>query len=120
MVTEKNKLVESTPKDDQPLAPTALAQTAVLLVLALFSILTGVAVWQQGFLSILLNQFKSWGGVQVFSDLFIALTLVLIWMWSDAKKSNRLFWPWALLTLAIGSFGPLLYLLFRQGKQTKN
>ena len=58
--------------------------------------------------------FKSFGGAQVFVDLVIALTLVLVWMWRDAKASGRNIWPWIALTLATGSFGPLFYLLTRK------
>jgi hypothetical protein len=31
---------------------------------------------------------------------------------NDAKKTGRSPWPWVALTLATGSFGPLLYILF--------
>jgi hypothetical protein len=37
--------------------------------------------------------------------------LVLAWMWRDAAGHGRRFWPYALITLALGSLGPLLYLL---------
>ena len=50
-------------------------------------------------------------GWQVFADIAIALVLVLTWMWRDAAQTGRRFWPYALITLALGSIGPLLYLL---------
>ncbi|HET9205210.1 MAG TPA: DUF2834 domain-containing protein [Burkholderiaceae bacterium] len=50
-------------------------------------------------------------GMQVFADIAIALVLVLAWMWRDAAHSGRRFWPYAIATLALGSIGPLLYLL---------
>ncbi|HSB24562.1 MAG TPA: hypothetical protein VLE94_15790 [Burkholderiaceae bacterium] len=50
-------------------------------------------------------------GWQIFADIAIALSMVLVWIWRDATASGRRFWPCALLTLALGSIGPLLYLL---------
>jgi hypothetical protein len=47
----------------------------------------------------------------VLADLVIALTLVMIWLWRDARTGGRNPWPWIGLTLIAGSFGPLLYLL---------
>jgi FtsH-binding integral membrane protein len=49
----------------------------------------------------------------MFFDLVIALVLSAIWMYRDATSTGRLFWPFALLTLALGSAGPLIYLLIR-------
>jgi hypothetical protein len=93
-------------------------QRALLVVtLVLFGALTGAALWQQGYWGILLPHFQTFGGVQVFADLVIALTLVLAWMWRDAKATGRNVWPWILFTLAAGSFGPLLYLLTRKSPQ---
>lgn len=86
----------------------------IILVLIPFSILTAVALWQHGFLGIFEMEFQNFGTAQVFADLVIAEVLALVWMWSDSKRSNRLFWPWAFVTLTAGSFGPLLYLLFRK------
>jgi hypothetical protein len=56
-------------------------------------------------------------GMQVLADLVIALLLFCVWMWRDARASGRRPWPWLLLTLATGSFGPLLYLLTRRPGQ---
>ena len=49
--------------------------------------------------------------MQVFADIAIALVLVLAWMWRDAASTGRRFWPYAIVTLMLGSIGPLLYLL---------
>ena len=55
------------------------------------------------------------GPMQIFADLIIALTLVMVWMWRDAKNTGRNIWPWIVITLVAGSFGPLLY--FITGKE---
>ncbi len=47
------------------------------------------------------------------ADLVIALVLVLVWMWRDAKAIRRNPWPWIVATLTTGSFGPLIYWLTR-------
>ncbi|TAG26601.1 MAG: hypothetical protein EAZ37_08760 [Burkholderiales bacterium] len=66
-----------------------------------------------GFLLELTRHPASW---QVFFDLVIALSLLLVLIGRDAKASGRPFWPWLLLTLATGSFGPLLYFITAKKK----
>ena len=80
-------------------------------VLAAFSALTLAAVAQHGYVGIFEYQFRSLAGLQVLADLSIALLLVLAWLWQDARANARNPYPWIVLTLAAGSFGPLLYLL---------
>lgn len=82
-------------------------------VLFFFSILSGFALWYHGYWGILAPHFQSFGAGQVLADLVISLGLVLTWMWQDAKASGRNIWPWLLLTLTMGSFGPLIYLVTR-------
>jgi len=49
-----------------------------------------------------------------FVDLVIALGLVLLWIRQDAGERALPFWPYAALTLALGSVGPLAYLVHRE------
>lgn len=81
-----------------------------------FVILTAYAVMQVGYIGILDYHRHSPAGWQVFTDLVIALVLVLSWMIPEAKSRGDNPWPWVLLTLIAGSIGPLAYLIFR-GKQ---
>ena len=92
----------------------SLDKVVILLVLILFSALSGLALWHHGFWGIFLPPFQSLYAGQIFADLVIALTLVMIWMWQDAKNTGRNPWPWIVATLAFGSFSPLLYLLSRK------
>ncbi len=94
-----------------------MSRLLLIIVLALFGALSALALWQHGFWGILAPHFQSSGGAQVFVDLVIALTLVMIWMWNDAKATGRRAWPWIIATLALGSFGPLCYLLTRKPAQ---
>lgn len=84
------------------------------LTLILFGALSAVALWQHGYWGIVAPHFQSFGGGQVLADLVIALTLVLVWLCRDAKATGRKAWPWVIATLALGSFGPLIYLLTRK------
>jgi hypothetical protein len=85
---------------------------AVSSVLLLgFGGLTVAAVMQHGYVGIFQHQLQNLAGLQVLADLGIALGLVLAWLWRDARAQGRNPWPWIVLTLAAGSFGPLLYLL---------
>ncbi|MEP7343382.1 MAG: DUF2834 domain-containing protein [Acidobacteriota bacterium] len=91
-----------------------MQRTLLTVTLILFGALTAAALWQHGYWGIFAPHFQSFGGGQVLTDLVIALTLVMVWMWRDAKATGRSVWPWIVLTLAAGSFGPLVYLLTRK------
>lgn len=91
-----------------------MQRTLLTIVLALFGVLTAVALWQHGYWGILEPHFRTSGAAQVFADLVIALTIVMVWMWRDARATGRNPWPWIVATLALGSFGPLVYLLTRR------
>lgn len=94
-------------------------QRIVLLVILLaFSALSVKAVIDHGYFGIFAFHFTASAGLQVLSDLIIACTLAMFWMVADARRNGRNPWPFVALTLAGGSFGPLLYLLLApQGTQ---
>jgi len=89
----------------------------IIVTLILFGALTAAALWQHGYWGVIAPHFQSFGGAQVFADLVIALVLFLMWMWRDAKATGRNPWPWIVITLAAGSFGPLVYLLTSKSKK---
>jgi len=91
-------------------------QIVLGLVLADFVALNAYAVWQYGYVGVLQLAFSSWAAALVSVDLVIALGLVLIWMMGDSRQRGLAFLPYALLTLAFGSVGPLLYLIRRESR----
>ena len=89
-----------------------------LLIFALIAHggITAGAIWMEGLAGIFAAIVQSYGSMQIFADLVIALTLVLVWMWRDAKNNGRNIWPWIVITLVAGSFGPLLYFIWGKEK----
>ena len=91
-------------------------RTILILILIPFTALTAYAVFDVGYFGIFDYHRYSSAGWQVIADLVIALLLICSWMIKDAKENGRNVWPWVLITLFSGSFGPLLYLLFKPQK----
>jgi hypothetical protein len=50
----------------------------------------------------------------VFFDLVIVAVLNCGWMVNDARERGLAVWPFILITLVAGSFGPLFYLVMRE------
>jgi uncharacterized membrane protein YfcA len=88
----------------------------LIFALAAHGGITAVALWQEGLVGILAAITHNYWAMQIFADLVIALSLVLVWMWRDAKQSDRNIGPWIAFTLVVGSFGPLLHFLTAKKK----
>jgi hypothetical protein len=86
------------------------------IVLIAFGIQGVYVMSQVGYWGIWINNLNHPAGQQMLADLVIALSMVMVWMWRDAKATGRNVWPWIIVTLAAGSFGPLIYLLTSQRK----
>ncbi len=86
----------------------------LLVVIALFGLLTTFALADVGYFGILEPHFQSWGGAQVFADLVIACLLACFWMVGDARARGGNPWPYVAITLVLGSFGVLFYLVARE------
>ena len=90
----------------------------IAFVLADFTALTVYALYQFGLIGLFDAVFANAATITAFADLVIALSLVMIWMWQDARKRGVSALPYCAVTLVAGSVGPLLYLLFRPAERT--
>ena len=83
----------------------------LFLVFAAFGAYSLYAMWEIGYFGIWQAAMANVGTWQLLLDFVILSVLTLGWMAGDARRTGRTIWPYALITLAAGSFGPLLYLL---------
>jgi hypothetical protein len=86
----------------------------LVLVIVAFGALSALALQDVGYFGIIAPHFRSWGGAQVFADLTILAVLFCIWMVRDARSRGVAAWPFILMTVFLGSFGPLIYLVVRE------
>ena len=84
------------------------------LVIVAFGVLSTLALMDVGYFGILAPHFRSLGEGQVLADLVILGLLACIWMVKDAPAHGLPAWPFVLITLVLGSFGPLAYLVVRE------
>jgi len=87
-----------------------LSRPLILAIFLPFALYSAYTLMQVGYIGIWTSHAHI-AGVQVLSDLIIACILAMVWMWRDAQASGRTVWPYILVTLTMGSFGPLSYLL---------
>jgi len=85
-------------------------RTFAIILLIPFSILSAYAVYKVGYVGIFDYHRHSPAGWQVFIDLVIACLLCLSWLIPEAKRNGRNPIPFVVITLFLGSLGPLLYL----------
>jgi hypothetical protein len=89
----------------------------LIAVFLIFGVLTAYAAYHAGgILEMVLIHLHHPEGWQIFADLLIVMCLLLVFMRRDAQATGRPFWPWALFSLAVGSFGPLLYFITAKKK----
>jgi len=92
-------------------------KVVLIVVFILFSALTAFAVHHTGgVLELVLEVLRTPAGWQVLVDLVIVMCLLLVFMKRDARATGRPFWPWAVFSLVVGSFGPLLYFITAKKK----
>src|SRR4029077_8578246 len=98
---------------DQPTAKEGVMNGKRLGLSFLLVAFGGLEAWgvsQVGLVGVFEQALGSIGALLAFVDLTIALGLVTLWMWQDARERGVAPVPYVVLTLALGSVGPLLYL----------
>jgi hypothetical protein len=90
-------------------------QWVIAIVLADFVALNAYALIQYGYMAVIREVVSTVPGILVLVDLTIALAMVGIWMWNDAKRRGVEVVPYLVVGLLFGSVGPLLYLLRTSG-----
>jgi len=94
-----------------------LKQLGLEVVLAGFAALTGYVIYEYGLVGMLTVTFQNPVSVLLLVDLTISLVMVLGYQSRDAEQNRISIIPYALITLAFGSAGPLLYLIRRAGTE---
>ena len=89
-------------------------QWGLTILLLGFLDLTAYAVYVHGLVGLFELATANAVTILLFTDLMIALTLAMVWMWRDARDRGVSPLPYVALTLALGSVGPLLYLIRRE------
>ena len=86
----------------------------VFLVLFAFGAYSLYVMWHFGYLGIWRAGLANAAALQILLDLVITCLLISGWMIGDARAKGLKAWPFVGITIAAGSFGPLLYLLYRE------
>ena len=89
------------------------------LVLLDFLALTAWVLVQYGFVGFYHWALYNGATTLMAVDLVISLVLVMAWMRRDAQERGVSVFPYLLITLVIGSAGPLLYLLRRESESAR-
>jgi hypothetical protein len=92
-------------------------QIALSVVLIAFGVLEAYAIETYGYFGFFQALLGSLAGIVTGIDLVIALVLFAVWMSDDAPRYQMSPIPYLLVTLALGSLGPLLYLIRRSGNR---
>ena len=89
-------------------------QIGLSLVRADFAALNAYVVYHYGYVGFFALVLANAATTAALVDLVIALSLVSVWMWQDARDRGWSALPYLVLTLVFGSVGPLVYLIRRE------
>ena len=95
-------------------------QLALSAVLIAFLAQEAYAIYLYGYHGLFRMMLANFASFTAMVDLIIALILIVVWMGEDAEERKVFALPFLLLTLALGSVGPLLYLIRRFGDRTEH
>jgi hypothetical protein len=94
------------------------ARIAIGLILLAFVDLNAYVVWRYGYLGFWQLVTANAATIAAVVDLTIALGLVAVWMWRDARRRGVSPLPYMALIATLGSVGPLAYLVVH-GRESK-
>ena len=90
-----------------------LKKIGLFVVLVDFLSLTAYAFVDMGAMGILEAVTANTTTILLSVDVGIALVMISVWMWRDARARGKSALPYLVVTGLTGSAGPLLYLLMR-------
>jgi hypothetical protein len=93
-----------------------LVLSAALIVLLAMD---AYSVYLYGYVGFFRMMFANFASFNALVDLIVALVLIIVWMGDDARHRNVSAIPYLVLTIALGSVGPLLYLIRRFADRTE-
>lgn len=92
----------------------SIPKPLLLVITIAFAVLTAFSIIDFGVLGIFTEATQNTATLQIFVDLILCALFIIVWLRHDTRRTGRSFPLWAIITLAIGAFGPLLYLLTRK------
>lgn len=101
-------------KESQASFVDTIPKPLFLVITIAFAVLTAFSIIDFGVLGIFAEATQNTATLQIFVDLIICALFIIVWLRHDTRRTGRSFPLWAIITLAIGAFGPLLYLLTRK------
>ena len=88
-------------------------QIGIVAVLLAFLSQEAYVLYLYGYVGFLRMMLANPAGIAAAVDLTIALVLIAVWMSEDAQQRKISALPYLLITIALGSAGPLFYLVRR-------
>jgi Terpene cyclase DEP1 len=93
-----------------------LILVAALVAFTVYSVVVVAGHGYTGFLTLAARE--PWA-MQMLLDLVIACGVFLFWAYGDARSRGLPYWPFAVVTLFLGSIGVLAYLVMREVKRVR-